>query len=72
MSEYSDNRGILNFERVKELKNYMKLALTEKNPQYHLSLGISTDFDRKLPPGTAKHSKLDQLKVLNTSLLHDC
>jgi hypothetical protein len=72
MSEYSDNRAILNYERIEELKKYMRLALTDKNPQYHLSLGISTNFDRKLPPGTASHSKRDQLKTLNTSLIHDC
>jgi hypothetical protein len=30
------------------------------------------EFDRKYPPGTKRHSEIDQRKTLNTSLIHDC
>lgn len=54
------------------MKKDMVKALDEKNPMYHLNLGINMNFDREYPPGTKKHAKIDQLKSLNTSLIHDC
>jgi hypothetical protein len=54
------------------MKDGIREALDDKNPFVNMELGFNMVFDRKYPPGSKRHSEIDQRKALNTSLIHDC
>ena len=54
------------------LKEKLVKALNESDPLVEFQLGFNMEFDRKYPPGSDKKTTIDQVKSLNTSLVHDC
>ena len=72
MSEDPDKKLGVSDSRRMNLREDMKKALNPDNTLYELNLGFKMTFNRKYPPGSSHTATMDQLKSLNTSLIHDC